>query len=248
LKLLSFDIEIYDELTDEIDKNRQLSTIRPSIAALATNEDDVEYFYDEPFMSVDTAKKLVHKMMDYHNQGYLVYGWNIVSFDLRLIGYYSGMLEECGHLAMTSVDPMCFITFNKGYYLGLDAALTGANLETKTHKVCLNDGTLMEDMSGMKAPQMWKDGEIEAVKTYLKGDVIQPLKLARIIETNNGIKWFSKTGKPMYVPSKMDQFKDLFMIRTPNNSWMDNPPQRKDFINWIPENVLSEYGIYLDYV
>jgi hypothetical protein len=248
LKLLSFDIEIFSDLDDSLKGIDLYKSIIPSIAAIGTCNDDVQYFYDIPHMTVDTAKNLVYKMVEYTEQGYFLYGWNLVKFDIPVLAYFTGLFEILGKLALESIDPMAIVTFNKGYYLSLNSSLVGAGVSEKVHEVILNDGSHLEKMSGMLAPTLWRSGEIEAVKTYLHGDITAPLELATAIEKNNGIKWFSKTGKPMFVKSELLQFKDLFTIRTPNNSWMDNPPQRKDFINWIPENVLSEYGIYLDYV
>jgi hypothetical protein len=154
------------------------------------------------------------------------------------------MTEECAELALNGIDGMLLITFNKGYFLGLDAALIGANLETKTHHVLLNDGTELTDMNGKKAPELWRNGEFEAVKTYLRGDVIQPLKLASAIQNNRGIRWTSKTGKPMMQYTGLNPVKTLFSLPVPDTSWMTNPKSRKDFVSWMPKNILEENGVF----
>jgi hypothetical protein len=239
LKLLSYDIEIYNEIPE----NGDLHEVIPSVAAICTDEKDVQFYYDIPFMTKETSQKLVNRIMEYYNMDILPWGWNTTSFDFRLLAYYSGMVEECGELALNGIDGMLHITFNRGYFLGLDTALVGAKLDTKTHKVQLNDGTWIEDMSGMKAPEMWRNGEYEAVKTYLKGDVIQPVKLVFAIEKNRGIRWTSKKGSPMFVQTKLCPVKDLFRLPEPDTSWMDKPKQRKDFVDWIPEKILKKYKI-----
>lgn len=250
-KILSYDIEIYDDIPEGLDSD--LSTIRPSIAALCADEKNVEYFYDEPYpdeetvMSKETAKKLVKRMMEYYEQGYTVFGWNTVAFDFPLIAYYSGAFEECGNMALNSIDGMLLVTFRKGYFLGLDAALRGARLASKIHEVKLNDGTVMMGMGGQAAPKMWRDGEYEAVKEYLAGDVIQPLKLCNAIEKGKGISWTSKTGRYMFVPTPLLKVKELFKLPEPDTSWQTSPIKpRSSFVEWIPKNVLEANGVLFE--
>lgn len=241
MNLLSYDIEIYNELPQ--DQQIDFSTIIPSVGAIGTNEEDVKFYYDEPYMTVETSQRLVRDMLDYQDRGYLVWGWNIVSFDFRLLAHYSGMVEECAELALNGIDGMLLITFNKGYFLGLDTALIGAGLETKLHHVKLNDGTPLDDMSGAKAPELWRNGEFKAVMDYLYVDVVGPIKLAFAIEKNKGIKWHSKKGNPMFVETSLTQVKDLFKLPEPDVSWMSDPKPRKMFVDWIPENILHKYNI-----
>ena len=241
MNLCSYDIELYDDLDAE---NPDLSKIRPSVAAICTNENDVEFFYDDPLMAKETAKKLVLAMMDKYQAGFIPFGWNTCSFDFCLLGHYSGMPEECGELALNGIDAMLMVTFNKGYFLGLDAALVGAGLETKLHSVKLKDGSVLEQMSGKLAPDLWRRGEYQAVMDYLKMDVIQPLKLASVIETKRGIGWTSKTGKNMFCSQPITPVKMLFSIPVPNTSWMAVPMKpRVDFVSWIPLNVLRKNGL-----
>lgn len=242
MKFLSYDIEIYDELPKEGDVD--FTQIRPSVAAFCTTVDDAKYFYDEPYMSVDTAKKLVKEMMAYVENGYKIFTWNGTSFDFQLLAVYSGMIEECSRLALEAYDGMLMVTFQKGYYLGLEKALVGARLDTKLHTVTLNDGTVMEDMSGIKAPELWKKGEFKAVMDYLHDDVVQPLKLVQYLEENPVIRWTSNTGKPMTVYQKLEPVKNLFNIKVPDTSWMTEPPKsRGDFIKWMTRDVLKEYKL-----
>jgi hypothetical protein len=245
LNINSFDIEILEEIPDG--DIRDLSAIIPSVAATCVDETNVKFWYDEPYMTKETAKKLVLDLMNNYKNGIPVFGWNICAFDLPILGYYSEMLEECGELALNGIDPMLYIVFNKGYFLGLDAALVGAGLETKTHKVQLKNGEWLEDMNGRLAPKLWQNGEYEAVKTYLHGDVVQPLKLANSIEINHGIRWFSKAGNPMYVYQKTVPVKDLFSLPMPDTSWMTRKPkERKEFVSWIPKEVRERNGVFCD--
>ncbi len=96
-------------------------------------------------------------------------------------------MEECGELALNHIDMMLLVTFAKGWFLGLQKALTGAGLEGKLKAVTLSDGSELTDMQGAKAPQLWADKEYDAVLAYLKEDVLQPLKLAEYIAETGSI-------------------------------------------------------------
>jgi hypothetical protein len=239
MSFLSFDIELCSELPDG---EKNFSEMIPSIAAITTNKYDLEYFYDIPFMSKETAKGLVLAMTYYQKQGILPFTWNGTAFDWPLLAQYSGLINECAELALNGVDGMLLVTFNKGYFLSLDAALIGAGLETKQHSVKLNNG-LEFSMNGRDAPRLWRDGEYEAVKKYLEGDVFRPLELIDAIQRNGGIKWISKTGRNMFQATPLTPVKDLFSLPSPDVSWMSDPKPRKEFVNWMPKEILDEYNI-----
>lgn len=244
MKLLSYDIEIATDLLEGEANN--FSEMIPSVAALAETEsfDSVKYYWDKPYMSKDTAIRFVTDIMDYCNEGYTLFGWNILSFDLNLISHYSGMVEECGRIALNSCDPMFIISCMKGHFLGLNTALVGMGIEEKIHSVKLNDGTMVDDMDGSKAPAMWRSGEYEAVMDYLAGDVIRPLQLARAIEKEGGIRWTSKSGKPQFVKTSLLTVKECLSLPMPDVSWMKFAAKpREDFYSWIPKNILREENI-----
>lgn len=152
------------------------------------------------------------------------------------------MIDECAKLALTGIDMMLLVTFVKGYFLGLDKALIGAGLESKTHTVILKNGETLSEMNGAMAPALWRAGETEAVLTYLKGDVIQPLKLIHAIEREHFIKWTTNSGKPgsVFVP-KILTVQELFALPEPDTSWMTKAPKRLDFVSWIPAKILDEF-------
>ena len=180
-EFLSYDIEIYDEF--ENGKQSDLLNIRPSVAAFCTDVENVYYYEDSPYMSKETAKRLVFDLIEKTKDGFTLFTWNGTNFDLKLLGLYSGMIEECGKLALNHVDGMFLVVSQKGHYLSLDKALFGARLETKLHEVELNNKQVSSEMNGSKAPALWRAGEYSAVKEYLKYDVIQPLKLANHIQS-----------------------------------------------------------------
>lgn len=240
---LSFDIEIFNELNPEND----LSKVIPSVAAIGTCEQDIEFFWDEPYMTKETAIRLVNRMWEESSYGGVPMGWNICSFDLQLLGLYSGEMEKCGEMALNGYDMMLWVTFRKGHFLGLDKALTGAGLSGKIHEVKFSDGSLVTDFSGAKAPEAWRNGEYEAVKEYLRGDILQPLELVKSIQQSKTIRWKSNTGRTNFCSVEIQPVKDLFKIPEPDTSWMTDPKPRFDFVKWIPENILEKYKIY-DYL
>ncbi len=84
---------------------------------------------------------------------------------------------------------------------------------------------------------------MEALKTYLAGDVFRPLDLIDAICRNGGIKWISKTGKNMFQRTPLTPVKDLFNLPLPDTSWMSDPKPRSEFVNWIPQEILQKYNI-----
>ena len=239
MKLLSFDIELYDDLPDG--DNIDFSKIRPSVAAYCLDDLVVKYFDNAPGpMGKETAQKLVLEMMDNYKKGIIPLTHNGLSFDFKVLAYASDMFEECAFLALNHYDSMFVVTCVKGYFLGLDTLLTGMGVESKLHTVTLNDGTIVSGFSGKQAPKFWRDGEINTVRYYLGGDVIQPMKMAWEIENQNKFFWFSKTGKPQSIYTNLIPVKECFKLPLPDVSWMNNPPRRLDFITWMPLKVVEK--------
>jgi len=240
-EFLSYDIEIYEDLPEG--ENADLSKITPSVAAFCTDYENIHYYDDIPHMSKETAKKLVLDLQNKVNEGFTLFGWNSLSFDLHLLALYSGMLEECGRLALNHVDGMFLVVAQKGFYLGLDKALIGAKMETKLHEVELNDKSKFGQMNGSKAPMLWRAGEYSAVREYLKYDVIQPLKLANHIQSTGYIRWKSNSGKDNWLKTQVLTVKECLKLEKPDTSWMTSAPRREDFYSWIPENILKLEGV-----
>ena len=238
--LLSYDVEIFNEL--EVDgKEIGLENIIPSVAAYCLDDLQVKYFDNAPKpMSRETAKQLVLEMMNHYKNGIIPLTHNGLSFDFKLLAFYSGMIEECARLALNHIDTMFLVTCYKGYYIGLDTLLSGMEVEQKLHEVILNDGSSLNNFTGRLAPEMWRKGECNAVKKYLAQDVISLMKLAQAIESKSKITWFSNSGKPQVLWTKLLPVKECFKIFPPNVSWMTDPPKRKDFVVWIPTEIFRE--------
>lgn len=239
MKYASFDIELFNEI-EEGAQFPNLQELIPSVAAYCTDTTTIKYYWDRPHMSKDTAKNLVVDLQQLVNEGFVLFGWNILKFDLPIIAYYSGMMDECSTLALNCVDPMFNVVCTKGYYLGLDKVLAGAGLESKLHSVRLNDGSILDSMSGKLAPHLWQKGEYSAVLDYLAVDVWQPLKLAFALEESKTMKWISGSGKSMSMKTELDTVKKCLRYPSVDNSWMDNPVKREDYIDWIPRHIINK--------
>lgn len=252
MNFASYDIEIVEDLRlDEVDergekKDPDLREYTPSVAAYCTTVDDTKFFWDEPYMTKETGKKLVNELMDKYREGFLPFGWNTLSFDFQLLAHYTGMYEECGILALNGVDAMFIMVSKKGYYKSLNTALEGANIEAKVKSVRLNDGSILDDMSGAKAPLLWRQGEYNAVKEYLLGDVVQPLKLAHHYVSESKMTWFAKSGRRqsvLFKDGKLLTVKECLELDEPDMSWMDKPKFRFQYYNWIPVEVLHKENV-----
>ena len=234
MKLMSFDIEISKIIPESSGNLFAHSPLGISCAAVAY--DEVRFWQAVPQLTKEESQQIVHDLQKYAADGHTIVTWNGCGFDFRLLAEESGMVEECGELALNHVDLMLLVTFNKGWYLGLDKALKGAGIAGKVHEVKLKNGDTLRDMNGGMAPQLWADAEYEAVLTYLRGDVEQTLALAKNIQQTHEIRWLSGRGKPQSVAvPQLLTVRECFSLPEPDVSWMDNPPTRESFVKWIPD-------------
>lgn len=234
MKLISFDLEIAKLLAAKVDDLFAHAPLGISCAAVA--HDDVRFWSGTPQLSKEECQVLVKDLLAYTTAGYTFVTWNGCGFDFRVLAQESGMVAECGQLALDHVDLMLLVTFAKGWFLGLDKALAGANIEGKVHELRLKSGETLYEMSGALAPKLWADGEHDAVLTYLRGDVDQTLALAQNVLETHSIRWTSGRGKPQSVSvPRLLTVRECFNIPKPDTSWMSEPPEREDFVKWIPD-------------
>lgn len=234
MKLASFDIELATPLPKNNRDN--IDDVEISCAAIALeDQDEITVYAGDPVLSADQSNALVNELAKLESEGYGIVSWNGCSFDFPVLANGSKALEACSKLALTHYDLMLLVTFQKGWYLGLDKALAGAGLDGKLKEVSLSDGTVLDNMVGAMAPELWSKGEREAVIEYLRQDVRQQLELGKWVAEHNKICWTSNRGNPWSLDvSKLYSVQECFDFPFPDVSWMDNPPQRADFVNWMP--------------
>ena len=234
MKLMSFDLEISKILPEFSGNLFEYAPLGISCAAVA--HDEVVFWQGIPQLSKKECQILVKDLMAYASSGYTFVTWNGCGFDFRVLAQESGMVEECGEMALNHVDLMLLVTFTKGWFLGLDKALQGANIAGKVHEVTLVNGEILYNMDGGMAPELCAKEEYDAVLTYLRGDVEQTLELAKVVQETQRIRWTSGRGKAQStsVP-RLKTVRECFDIPEPDTSWMTDPPRREDFVSWIPE-------------
>ena len=213
----------------------RLEDLGISCAAVAAEGlGEVQVWEGRPRLTKQGSIDLVRRLMELKDQGYTLITWNGCAFDYRVLAEESGLVRECGQLAVNNVDLMAMVTFTKGWYLGLQAALEGAGLSGKLQTVQLSDGSVIKDMDASKAPALWAAGEYEAVLEYLRNDVLQLLKLGHTVMRQGQIRWTSRSGNPQEVRfSKLLTVSECFDIPEPDTSWMSDPPRREQFVDWI---------------
>lgn len=65
--------------------------------------------------------------------------------------------------------------------------------------------------------------------------MLQLLKLVQVIDESKSLRWKSKDGsfKALTVPQLL-KVQECFKLPNPDTSWMQNPPRRAQFVEWMP--------------
>lgn len=173
---------------------------------------------------------LVNYLLDCHESGDQIITWNGLRFDFHVLAEESGMYAECAELARNHVDLMFIIFCMKGFYAKLDNCAKVMLGEQKT-----------EGVNGAFAPELWARGEYETVIEYVCQDVALTAKLAQYVALTAMIEWTSSSSGKLHGINIRSLIKDgrlptvmeCLEIPEPDTSWMDNPPKRSDFFEWM---------------
>jgi hypothetical protein len=241
MKFASFDIEIAKVMADDQPDWRSATPLGITCAAVAlSGTGEPVFWHGTPQLTRPQCCDMVADLQALVASGHTLLTWNGSSFDFAVLAEESGMYAECAELNAKHIDMMMIVTFTKGYFLGLQKALVGAGLSGKLKHVTLKDGTPLTDMNGAMAPKLWAEGEYDAVLAYLRDDVVQPLRLAEMIENTKVIRWVSNAGKPQSVAvPKLLTVEECFAIPEPDTSWMASPPKRRQFVEWMLPHITS---------
>jgi len=237
MKFVSFDIEIAKVLPEDAGNWDAYYPLGISCAAtMRTGDEKPELWYGgewrdpAPQMTRHRCQMLVKHLMRQHQQGYLPLTWNGLSFDFRVLAEESGMFQECKQLALDHVDMMFHFFCLRGFTVGLDAACKGMGLSGKPR-----------GMTGALAPVMWAEGKYQEVLDYVAGDVIQPLRLAEMVENAGMMTWLTKRGALADVTiSEWMVARDALALELPDTGWMDDPWPRSKFTSWLERNTDGE--------
>ena len=162
-----------------------------------------------------------------------VYTWNGGGFDFK------AMAVECpkraidiARMAFEHVDGMLLVTAEYGHWLGLDKTAVGMGIEGKLKEVMLSDGTVITEMSGKMAPELWARGERDAVIEYLRQDVVTSLLVGEFQLAQGRTKWVSAKGRNN---SRKTDF--VTVGRLPNTPpsaghWISDPKSKDEIMDW----------------
>lgn len=193
------------------------------------------------FDNGDEVEDMLKELLVLDELGYILTTCNGASFDFKQLMYsLPDYHHEIAQLCARHFDPTCVVLCRRGFPVGLDAMASYMVGEGKIHSTTLNDGITKATIEGVQAYDFWKRGEREAVKTYLKGDVMQQLALAQAIRRTNTIKWQSKSGKLVSVRAATEKptsglmmVEEAIRLPVPNTSWMSEPIDRQASYRWI---------------
>lgn len=240
MSIISFDLEIAKPIPEGCKDWREHSPLGISCAMLYDGK-DTQAFWEHEKLTREYAGELVGALVKYQKRGDIIVTVNGCSFDFNVLAEESGRFDDCVELAWSHCDLMLVATFQKGWMVGLDSMLAGHQLQSKQHSVTLRDDTVIENMNGAMAPELWARGEIDAVLEYLRGDVVRTYELAEQVLACGKLKFVSRTSKLHYVnAAKLYTVREMMGFPEPDVSWMDNPLTRESFVAWMGDkNILK---------
>ena len=235
MNFVSFDIEIAKMLPEGATNWDMYRPLGISCAAtICTGDEQPRLWYGktpdgpQPQMSEGDCQDLVGYLVELHQKDILPLTWNGLGFDFKVLAEESGMFEECKVLALNHVDMMFHFFCIKGFAIGLDAACKGMGLSGKP-----------KGMTGAMAPAMWAEGKYQEVLDYVASDVIQPLRLAEMVEKARVLGWRTKRGAitNVAIPEWMVA-RDALALALPDTGWMHNPWPRSKFTHWLDQDAI----------
>jgi RNase H-like protein len=233
-KFLAFDIETATDVPGDDFNWRPFRPLGISCAATLSTEDESpklwhggrESAVPAAKMQRDEAANLVDYLVAMAKSGFTIVTWNGLAFDFDVLAEESGRSAECRQLALEQVDMMFHIFCVKGFPVGLDSAARGTGIAGKP-----------AGMSGIKAPQLWLQGQHQEVLDYVSQDVRTTLNLARLCDQQRSLRWITRKGSPSACPLPKGWLtvKDALRLPEPDTSWMDKPMSRSGFIAWLQQ-------------
>lgn len=239
MKMMSVDIEIADvfdapEGTD-ID---QFAPFHVSVAATAVPNGAKTIWYSREndgkiadHLSKEDAGNLLRFLRESQEQGYRLFAWNGLSFDMKWIGYAAQDLELARAVALDLYDPMLQFFVQRGFPIGLAKAAQGLKLEQ------------VKSMSGADAPKEWIAGNHGKVMDYVIGDCEITNAVVQSIAKIGSVRWITQKG--FLKGQEMREFvqvRDLIGHSLPDQSWMDAPIPMSKFSGWLTDGGFMDEG------
>lgn len=159
------------------------------------------------------------------------YTWNGAAFDFKVLAVeLPKKAKQLAKFALEHYDGMLMITAKYGHFLGLDKAAKGAGVGGKMKSVTLNSGSILTEMSGAAAPELWVAGEREAVLAYLRQDVITSLGVGLFQQATNSTVWISKRRIERQIDFVL--VKDLPEEPPDLPKWVQEPKSKSELVAW----------------
>lgn len=237
MKDLSFDIEIADvfDLKEGEDLERY-APFRIAVAAAVDQDGESRLWYSRDkmgrpaaAMSQETAQELLAFLAQRQEQGWRLFAWNGLSFDLRWIGHNAGEMEKAGRIALGMYDPMFQFFHQRGFPVSL--AAVGEAMGIRQTKL----------MHASEAPREWRSGNYQRVIDYVIGDCQITNQIVQEIAKRKQIAWKTRKGTVGTEPiARLKTVAEILREPPPDQSWMAGGGKRRsDFIGWIPSRLLE---------
>jgi hypothetical protein len=239
-KILSFDIELADVFTQE--DGEEMEAYAPfhiSVAATVVPGGEERIWYSEdanhaPLLRLteSRARELLAYLAGKRDEGYKLFAWNGLKFDLRWIGYAAGDMEAARNIASALYDPMFQFFCRKGFPISLEAVARG--MEVSRSKT----------MSGADAPKEWVAGNFEKVFEYVLNDCRITNDVVVKIAERKAIAWITRKGERREEPlDPLMPVESLLGGPDPDQSWMSRPILKKSFYQWFPGEKIDCRGM-----
>jgi hypothetical protein len=236
MKYLSVDIEISDEF--ELLPGEDLLDHAPfhiSVAATVDSEGNSRLWHSagadgRPSLQMDQAKarELLAFLSERQQEGWKLFAWNGLGFDLRWIGYNAGDMESAARVAFELYDPMFQFFNQRGFPVGL--AAVGEAMGVNQTKL----------MNSADAPREWRKGNHQKVMEYVVGDCQITNQIVAAIDRERRVSWRTRGGT--LSSETMPRFKTVAEILRepePDQSWMKGGGLRRaKFVEWVPAHLL----------
>jgi hypothetical protein len=240
MRHLSFDIEIADEFV--LQPGEDLLDHAPfHIAVAATVEDGgtSRLWHSAgadgtPRIEMDQSKarELLSFLLQMQQEGWQLFAWNGLGFDLRWIGHNAGDMETAARVALGLYDPMFQLFNQRGFPVGL--AAVGQAMGVRQTKL----------MDSADAPREWRKGNHQRVMDYVVGDCQITNQVIEAILQRRCLMWRTKGGT--LSAEFMPRFKTVAEVLRdpePDQSWMKGGGmKRHKFTEWLPEYLLKGAG------
>jgi len=237
MKYLSFDIEISDEF--DVQPGEDLAQYGPfhiSVAATVEPGGSSRLWYTAgaggvPARSMDQgkARELLAFLAQMQKEGWKLFAWNGLGFDLRWIGYNAGDMETAASVALGLYDPMFQFFNRRGFPAGLAAVAEAMGVRQ------------VKLMDSADAPREWNIGNHQRVMDYVVGDCQITNQVVDVIARRGSLSWRTRKGTVSSEP--MPRFKTVAEVLRepePDQSWMVGGGLRRGkFTEWLPAHLLA---------